>query len=122
MARETEEELETQEVWVRGRFNGYSFNFYDKNLWVDIRIPNPDKTSSFKGTTLVCCPINADDEGRIDLTSLLHGLLKTMKENPNSDVRCYATGFAPQMHFNKDLLSLPITNELIDMFGKKEKK
>ena len=117
-----EKDLEWQEIWVKAHFSGYSCNFYDKNLWVDINIENPDypEKSAFTGTTLVFAPINADEYGRIDLTQLLHTLLLKMKENPDSKVKCYATGFAPQMHFSKELLSTPIPKELINMFGEKK--
>lgn len=85
-------------------------------LCVEIAIPNPDPNEKFKGTTQVFCPINADDDGKVDLTPLLHSFLVAMKENPNSQVKAYATGFGRQFHFDKDLLSRPIPQTLIDIF------
>jgi|GEM_PF-5396374 len=115
-------DLEKQEVFIKARFNGYSFDFYDKHLNAEIKISNPDKTSSFKGTTIICSLQCADDEGKIDLTPLLHGFLEKIKENPESEVKCYATGFSPRMQFNKDLLSMPISKELLGLFSEKKYK
>jgi hypothetical protein len=112
----TEQELESQEIWAKIFYNGYFLKLTDHMLAVEIRIPNPDKESSFKGTTQIFCPINAEENGDVDLTPLLHSLLYAMKENPKRDVRAFATGFNRQFHFNKDLLSTPIPQELLDMF------
>ena len=118
---EEREELENQEVWAKVFYDGYFYKLKDMMLCVDIRIPNPDPNDSFKGTTQVFCPINADDEGKVDLTPLLHSFLLAMKENPMSQVKAYATGFGRQFHFNKALLSAPMPQALIDAFkiGKK---
>lgn len=118
---EEEKELENQEIWAKVFYNGYFYQLKDMMLCVDIRVPNPDPKDTFKGRTIVFCPINADEEGKVDLTPLLHSFLTVMKENPTSDVKAYATGFGRQFHFNKALLSAPIPQALIDAFkiGKK---
>jgi len=118
-------ELENQEIWIKCFFNGYFCSFIDQMLAVDIRINNPDfpEKCSFKGTTQIFPPIN-EENGLIDLTPLLHTLIHTMKENPGKDVKAYATGFARQFHFNKDLLSTPIPQGILDMFrtGKEKER
>lgn len=116
---EESKKLEKQEIWARIFFNGYSYTFEDQSLGVHIHIPNPNfgPDDRFKGTTKVFCPINADDEGKVDLTPLLHTLLKEMKDNPGKDVKAYATGFSRQFHFNPALLSTPIPKALLDLFS-----
>lgn len=117
---ETEEKkLEKQEIWAKVFFNGYSCTFEDQSLGVHIEIPNPNfgEEDRFKGTTQIYAPINADKDGRIDLTPLLHTLLQVMKDNPGKEVKAYATGFSRQFHFSPDLLSRPIPQALLDTFG-----
>lgn len=118
ITEEEDKELQNQEIWAKVFYDGYFYKLKDMMLCVQINISNPAQNDPFKGTTQVFCPINADDEGRVDLTPLLHSLLLAMKENPDSQVKAYATGFGRQFHFDKDLLSIPIPQSLIDAFGK----
>jgi hypothetical protein len=113
---EEDKELQNQEIWAKVFYDGYFYKLKDMMLCVQIQIPNPDANDSFKGTTQVFCPINADEDGKVDLTPLLHSFLAAMKKNPKSDVKAYATGFGRQFHFNKALLSTPIPQSLIDAF------
>jgi hypothetical protein len=117
---EEQKKLENQEIWAKVFFNGYFCKFVDQMLAVDIRIENPDfpEKSAFKGTTQVFCPINADEEGNVDLTPLLYQLAIAIRENPTSKVRAFATGFNRQFHFNKDLLSTPAPKDMLDIFSK----
>lgn len=113
---EEEKQLQNQEIWAKVFYDGYFYKLKDMMLCVEIRIPNPDPNDLFKGTTQVFCPINAEDDGKVDLTPLLHSLLLAMKENPKSQVKAYATGFGRQFHFDKNLLNYPIPQSLIDAF------
>lgn len=121
ITEEEHRELHNQEIWAKVFYDGYFYQLKDMMLCVDIRIPSPDPNDTFKGTTKVFCPINSDEDGKVDLTPLLHSFLVVMKENPKSQVKAYATGFGRQFHFNKALLSTPIPQSLIDAFkiGKK---
>jgi hypothetical protein len=110
-------ELESQEIWVKCFYNGYFYQFKDMNINFQIDVKNPEfpDKSSFRGTTVILGGID-ENHGSVDLTPVLHTLLLKMKENPNCDVRAYATSFSRQMHFNKDLLSTPIPQSLLDLF------
>lgn len=111
------EELHNQEVWTKLHFNGYFFSLKDHVLAVEIRIKKPNE--EMPTTTQIFCPIDADDDGHVDLTALLHSLLLAIQDNPTCEIKAYTTGFMRQFHFNKDLLSTPIPKSLIDLFGKK---
>jgi len=113
---EEDRQLQIQEIWAKVFYDGYFYKLRDMMLCVQIEIPNPNPNECFKGTTQVFCPINADEEGKVDLTPLLHSFLMAMKQHPESNVKAYATGFGRQFHFNKALLSTPIPQSLIDAF------
>ena len=107
-----EQGLENQEVWIKVFFNGYFFKFIDQMVAVEIRVEKEPKA-----TTVYIFPgIDADEEGKVDLTPLLHTMAAKMVENPGKKVTAHATGFTRQFNFNKDLLSTPISNELLDLF------
>lgn len=113
--------LENQEIWIKCFYNGYFYKFIDMSLSVEIREENPNvKEDGFVGTTTLFPPLN-EEEGKVDLTPLLFTLLHKMKDKPQGKFKCYATGFSRQMHFNKDLLSAPLPEGVLKLFGIEKK-
>jgi hypothetical protein len=116
--KEEANKLENQEIWIKCFFDGYFYKFNDMSINVEIRELNPNfgENDLFLGTTTLFSPINEED-GCIDLTPLLFTLLHKMNEKPDGKFKCFITGFGRQLHLSKDLLSTPLSEEILKVFG-----
>jgi len=121
--KKEDKELQNQEIWIKCFYNGYFYQFKDMSINVQIHENNPNfsETDRFKGTTTIFPPL-LEEDGKVDLTPLLGALLNKMKEKPNGKFKCYATGFSRQFHFDKNLLSAPMPEGMLKMFGIKNDK
>ena len=111
MSDEKNEDYEAQEVWAKVYFNGYFLTFKDLDVNVEIKISD-DKCT----TCILFPPLEGKEDGSIEVTELLHTFLSHIKDNPGKKVSAYLTSFSKKLHFDKDLLSAPIPQSLIDMF------
>lgn len=104
--------LNVEKVFAECFFNGYFYTFKDAAINSEIFIENPNfgENDSFKGSTIVTCGYNGNDDGKVDITDLVNYAIEKMKENPNSKVKVKITGWCRQMHFNRDLLKMPTPN------------
>lgn len=116
MEENNQQEWVDEEVWAKIFFNGYFFTFQDMQVQVEIRIEDTDKA-----TRILIMPGIDEENGKVDITALLHTYIHYIKENPGKKVSAALTSFGRQMHFDKDLLSHPIPQGLLDMFKLKGK-
>lgn len=110
----SDEDLEKQEVFTKVLFDGYFFKFdgLELNTQITILDDNPCRK------TILYPPLSEKD-GVVDLTMFLHTFLQEIINNPGKDVRAYITGFGRKMYFDKDMLSKPLPEELLNLFRKK---
>ncbi len=116
MEENNQEKWIDEEVWAKIFFNGYFFTFQDMQIQVEIRIQESETCSR-----VLIMPGIDEENGKVDITALLHTYIHYIKENPGKKVSAYLNSFGRQMHFNKDLLSSPIPHGLLDMFKLKGK-
>lgn len=120
-SEEEKEKLENQEIWIKCFYNGYFYMFKDMSINVEIYEENLNfgDEDRFKDTTTLFPPLY-EKNGKIDLTPLLFTLLHKMKEKPDGKFKCYTTGFSRQMHFDKNLLSHPLPEEILKLFNREK--
>lgn len=106
-----QEKFVDEEVWTKIFFNGYFFTFQDMNIQVELKIED-----SHQATRVLIMPSIDEENGKVDITSLLHTYIHYMKENPGKKVSASLTSFGRQMHFDKNLLSAPIPQGMLDIF------
>lgn len=101
--------LVVSEIYMKCYHNGYCVTFKDCMINSKIEIPNPNfgKQDPFKGSTKIFAGIEGCEAGDVDITPLVYAAIREMEENPGKKVQVKITGWARQLHFNKDLLTTP---------------
>lgn len=91
--------------------NGYYFTFKDMDVYGHIKICESEGL-----TTTILLPIFDEEDGIVDLTSVVNEYNRQVKESPDKKVSVCLTGFSRKIHFSKKLLSRPIHDSISQMF------
>lgn len=107
------------EVWTRVFCGGYFPDFREQTLMVLVCAHNPEypEKSEFKGYTYIQAGLEADEEGKIDLTHLMCDIKSVQEKHPTYTVKAYTTGFMRKIKFNKKLLNTPIPESLLNILS-----